>query len=42
MTKTKRTPNDDRSDSMNERTVAGKAAKEHHEQQVRENRKKAA
>jgi len=27
---------------MNERTVAGKAAKEHHEQQVRENRKKAA
>jgi len=35
-----RTPNDDRSDSINEETVAGKAAKVNHERQIRENRKK--
>jgi len=39
MTKTERTPNDDRSDSMNERTVAGMAAKDNHEQQVKGNKK---
>ena len=42
MIKTERTPNDDRSDSLDERTVAGKAAKDNHDRQVRENRKKAA
>lgn len=42
MTKTERTPNDDRSDSMNERTVAGSAAKDNHRRQVKGNRKKAA
>jgi len=35
-----RTPNDNRSDSFNDETAAGKAAKANHERQVRENKNK--